>query len=253
MNRYSTWAAAHPAASGVLTVANVGSSAASLASDNGLKKTYNLIKNREYGRAAISGANDLVDAIGIGNFAKSTYKGLPWNKWFTGLGRTLTQTGSLAANSYFNMRNAWQYTKPVRDAAVKLGIPLWDRIKFNAQIAKDIFKKDGTFLRDMKIFTPWDHTRFAFMQPIDPCFLQKNLIINNPYLDVYDVINSTEFMSDQINDEIKKYFDNKQSTSSENIVTSNSLIKPIRPKLPVSQDPLFGDNNKATLVSRKIK
>jgi hypothetical protein len=183
---YSAWSLAHPLAGSALSLGNYGLAGYSLTSPDGVKKTYNLAKKGDYKGAMLSGLGDAVDAASLGNFGSSIVRSLPWRVWGSGVSSAASGTAQLARNSVSNIYNAYKAYHPM----IPSGIPWYMRPKAETNFLHNIWNKEGTFLRDMRIYNPLQNVSGAFSTPIDKSFLLKNHLFDDYRFDVIDGTNN---------------------------------------------------------------
>lgn len=183
---YKAWAKIHPKIAATITLGNGFISGVQLSSDEGVKKTINHFKNGENVKGIISGASDIIDVLGVANIGNSILRGI----------------NPYAIEAYkMALSQPFKEGTPIFVNAFKAG-----KCTYNAYRAAKINRIDSlkTALKDFKTQFNFDFNQkkpfsllpvFYHRPPVFDMWyrdaLQKNLLINNPYLDVYDVADNT--------------------------------------------------------------
>ena len=131
LNGYAAFQAAHPLIATGIDVAGTIDGIRNFFSGNGVQKTFRLIKEGNYGRAALSGVGDTFDILGTGELIN--------------LGRKIAKPAYRAGHAYVSIE-PWGYNNPVKRGKTfvkslltgkeaDVSIPKWDiNAEFNNPI-----------------------------------------------------------------------------------------------------------------------
>lgn len=184
---YRSFLLSHPTVStGINVAANTGN-AYSLASDNGLKKTYGLFKDGNYKDAALSLAGDALDAYGFSRLSQ-----LPYRIYASGLSSGLRGTGRLFAQNVSNTSNAIKNFNPFLRSYLQTTPDLGERLRAIRNGYSNIFHSKFNFLSDMRKFNPLQNISLSFgaYNPITPSVREYQYLLDtaNQANDIQNVV-----------------------------------------------------------------
>lgn len=146
LNGYATFQAAHPLLATGIDAALTADGVKNTFSNNGVQKTYRLAKEGKYGRAALSGAGDVLDLAGGVGLA---YKGL--NKGLSAV-RNVYNTGK---NWLYNTDS--RFLRPLREYGLKYTKEA-DILSYNPTLQRDKIKllqsTERSLPKDFKLSYP---------------------------------------------------------------------------------------------------
>lgn len=183
---YKAWAKLHPKIAATITLGNGFISGVQLQSDEGLKKTINHFKNKEYARGILSASADAIDVLGLANIGSSILRGINPHA---------IEAYKMALTQPFKegipiVANAFKAGKRTYNAYRTAKINRIDSLKSALKDAKTQFNFDYNKTQPFSLMPVFYHRPPVFDMWYRDA-MQKNLLINNPYLDIYDVVDNT--------------------------------------------------------------
>lgn len=215
---YKAWAKIHPKIAATITLGNGFISGVQLSSDEGVKKTINHFKNKEYARGILSASADAVDALGIANIGSSILRGI---------NPQAIEAYKMALSQPFKegipiVSNAFKAGKRTYDAYRAAKINRIDSLKTALKDAKAQFNFDYNKTQPFSLLPVFYHRPPVFDMWYRDA-MQKNLLINNPYLDIYDVGDNTPTVMKWIGNGVDFYRDLYNKTEVEDKIKNDNI------------------------------
>lgn len=183
---YKAWAKLHPKIAATITLGNGFISGVQLSSDEGVKKTINHFKNKEHARGILSASADMIDVLGLTNIGSSILRGINPHA---------IEAYKMALSQPFKegipiVSNAFKAGKTTYNAYRAAKINRIDSLKSALKDAKTQFNFDYNKTQPFSLMPVFYHRPPVFDMWYRDA-MQKNLFIDNPYLDIYDFVDNT--------------------------------------------------------------